>query len=78
MWRAFFMAIGISLALIGVECLVLERAVLHDHEAQASASSFMPSSGGRTIEPPEWAPWSFLSAGTVITLYSMFLKSGGG
>lgn len=84
MWRAFFMAIGISLCLIGLECMVVDRAVLVDRGKADTVvdpitfSAYAPSSAGRTISPPEWAPWSFLSAGTVVLLYSMFLKTGGG
>jgi hypothetical protein len=32
----------------------------------------------RVIEPPEWAPWSLLSAGGIVVLYSLMLKSGSG
>ena len=36
-----------------------------------------PVTASRDIEPPEWAPWSFLSAGTVIILYALTINRGG-
>ena len=30
-----------------------------------------------TVSPPEWAPWSMLSSGAVILLYSIASRSGG-
>ena len=31
----------------------------------------------KTVSPPEWAPWSMLSSGTVILLYSLTSRFGG-
>ncbi len=74
MWRSLFLASGIVLCILGGECLILEKAVLAKKEAppQEVASIFgpAPASAKREIKPPEWAPWSFLSAGTVVILYS--------
>ena len=81
------MAIGISLALIGLECLILDRAVLADPNTPTFSSGYQTSgfsdyyssSGApRVIEPPEWAPWSFLAGGAVVLLYASFLKTSGG
>jgi hypothetical protein len=76
MWRAAFLALGITLCILGGECLVVEKAVL----AQTSESAQPPSSflapatpAAREIKPPEWAPWSLLSGGAVILLYSYTL-----
>ena len=30
----------------------------------------------RTVSPPEWAPWSMLSSGTIIMLYSLASRFG--
>jgi len=38
----------------------------------APPSSLEPIS--KDIEPPEWAPWSLLSAGTVIILYALTIN----
>ena len=62
MWRAFFLAFGLSLLLVGLECLVVDDFVL--------AARFTAAEGACNIKPPEWAPWSLLSAGAVTMLYS--------
>ncbi len=82
MWRALFMAIGISLIVLGIECLVVERAVI---ASPIVVNSFGPNdyqtaefaASTKVIEPPDWAPWSLMSAGVIITLYAMTLKGGG-
>ena len=86
MWRAFFLAIGITLCIRGAECLAVERFELAGNEPPveepAPATLFgsppPPLAGAsREIVPPEWAPWSFLSAGAVIILYSLTINRGG-
>ncbi len=37
-----------------------------------------PVATSRTVSPPEWAPWSMLSSGAVIMLYSLASRFGGG
>jgi hypothetical protein len=76
MWRAFFLAIGITLCILGAECLVVEKAVLASPNSPppTASSPFQPapttSQRPREIVPPEWAAWSLLSAGAVVILYS--------
>jgi hypothetical protein len=85
MWRAFFLAIGIYMCILGAECLAIERFELAAREVEAPsaapaslfASDSGPATESRDIEPPEWAPWSFLSAGTVIILYALTINRGG-
>ena len=55
MWKGFFLASGLFTLILGVEAFLIDRAVL--------------TAGGDVI-PPEWAPWSLMSAGAVIILYS--------
>ena len=55
MWKGFFLAAGLFTLIMGVEAFLIDRAVL--------------TSGG-DLTPPEWAPWSLMSAGAVIILYS--------
>ena len=78
MWRAFFSAVGITLCILGLECFFVEKAVL----AQSpDAVKTRPSTVAllQTPEPPkaietkEWMPWSFLSLGTIVILYSVTL-----
>ena len=74
MWRSLFLATGIVLCILGAECLILEKAVLaQKHEPATDTSVFLnptvtPSVG--EIKPPDWAPWSLLSGGAVVILYS--------
>jgi hypothetical protein len=85
MWRALFLAIGIYMCIIGAECMAVERFELAgadvDPDAPPPATLFGaapgPIAASRDIEPAEWAPWSFLSAGTVIILYALTINRGG-
>lgn len=79
MWRAFFIAVGISLCIFGAECLVLDRAILKREETaaveQSSTSSFLlgteaPRSKNSEWVPKEWHPWSLMSVGAVVILYA--------
>lgn len=84
MWRTFFGAIGAALLILGGECLVVEKAVFAK-SAQAAPAVMSPFDdpvapkppANRELRPPEWAPWSLLSAGAVIILYTFTLRRGG-
>lgn len=92
MWRAFFLAIGVTLCLVGVECMVLDHAVLAS-SGQGERPAAPPLDYGgygfavdpprstvaesKTIEPPEWAPWSLLSCGAIVLLYSITRRGRG-
>jgi hypothetical protein len=85
MWRALFLAIGIYLCILGAECLAVERFELAGEQPPAPPESPATlfgsppapmASASQDIEPPEWAPWSFLSAGTVIILYALTINRG--
>jgi hypothetical protein len=79
MWRACFMAIGVSLCILGGECLIFEKAVLHSQQQDAASSMVgMPylsavstESGSSEVKFPDWAPWTLISAGTVVVCYSL-------
>lgn len=74
MWRALFIGLGISAVILGVECLTLDKAILHSKETRAPGIlPVMQRTAAREIAPPDWAPWSLLSAGTVTMLYSFTL-----
>ena len=69
MLRAFFLAIGMFAFILGLECLVIDKAVLMpSRDASTVAQQLAPRV--REITPPEWAPWSLLSGGAVVMLYS--------
>jgi len=63
MWRSIFMAIGLVMLVMGLESLVVDSATLANHGEPVAAS--------RDVVPPEWVPWSLMSAGAVTILYSI-------
>jgi hypothetical protein len=78
MWRSLFVALGISSVILGLECLVIDKAVLARREDPAAGiltKEGKPASIGRSREviPPDWAPWSLMSTGAVVVLYSFTL-----
>jgi hypothetical protein len=76
MLRALFLAIGIYAFLLGVECMVIDKAVLHpSRDASAAALAAQVAPTFREIHPAEWAPWSLLSAGAVVILYSFTIPA---
>jgi len=75
MWRTLFIALGLYAVIVGVECLVIEKAVLAKHAAPQEAGSVGPAS--RDFVPPDWAPWSLMSVGAVTMLYSVTLPKRG-
>jgi hypothetical protein len=81
MWRAFFLAVGIFLCIIGAECMAVQTFEMAPDETTvdptAPATLFgTPPPNVDYIEPAEWAPWSFLSVGTVIILYALTINRG--
>lgn len=67
MWRAFFLAVGIYACLLGAECLALDKVVLVRKTATKKEGE-KPQS--KIIKPADWAPWSLMSVGAVVILYS--------
>lgn len=68
MWRSFFLAVGAYVCLLGFEALAINRAIM---KPQVRGGQVV--SAARTVTPPEWAPWSLMSGGTIIVLYSLTL-----
>ena len=80
MWRAFFLAIGIYMCILGAECLAVDtfEMVTDQPNPEATpATLFGSPPTTRSVQPAEWAPWSFLSAGAVIILYSLTINRSG-
>ena len=80
MWRSFFLAIGLSVCIIGLECLVVDSFLVTSTQGGLFAGGEVSRSGSRELTPPDWAPWSLLSAGAVTMLYSFTIpqRVGGG
>jgi len=78
MWRAFFLAIGAFLLILGAESLVVDKVVVKvpQKKQESGLPAAMDITGGRRtrdVVPPDWAPWSLMSAGAVTMLYSFTL-----
>ena len=76
MWRALFLAIGLSLFILGIECLAVSRFTF---KAQAKADK----AEQKTIQAPppglakrrvlvvgDHAPWSLMGLGAVVVIYA--------
>jgi hypothetical protein len=77
MWRALFLAIGTTLIIVGLEFLAVQKITLtlrEDPPPAASPFEQAPKVGpNRQIKPAGWAPWSLMSSGAVVCLYSFTL-----
>ncbi len=72
MIKAFFLALGIFICLLGAECLVIEKAVLADigrRQSETQTVINMPREK-REVVPPDWAPWGLLAGGVIVVIYS--------
>ena len=75
MWRSLFLALGLAAIGLGGELLAIDKATLtqpsernlEQHSLQSAVHETIHS---RDFVPPEWAPWTLLSVGAVIVLYS--------
>ena len=77
MWRSFFLAVGIMMLIVGVECLLIDSATLYG-AAQSSAGEFMdpstpPARSTHVWAPSEWLPWTLLSGGAIVVIYAVTL-----
>ena len=73
MWRSLFLALGAFTVILGAEFMAIDKAILKSrYEATAGTPRAMSGQAGRSREfvPKDWAPWSLLSAGSVVMLYS--------
>lgn len=68
MWRSLFLALGVYTALLGAECLAIERATLKPHVRGGQVIR-----AEKIVQPPDWAPWSLMATGAVIILYTFTL-----
>ena len=77
MWRGIFIAMGLATIIMGLEALAIEKIVMAAPEPKpvviGQTTLGTPPAvvePPREITPPEWAPWSLLSVGSVVLLYS--------
>jgi hypothetical protein len=80
-WRAFFLAIGTMLIIVGVECLLIDSATLSGGQTEAIAVSntwlgpqrSLVIEPPKVVRPPEWIRWSLIASGSVVLLYAFTL-----
>jgi len=75
MWRALFLAIGAYMMILGAQCLGVQKFVLKvcepaQQQADAFGNQVEKLGPKREIAPPPWAPYSLISTGAVVCLYS--------
>ncbi len=78
MWRAFFLALGIYVFLLGAQCLAVERFILKSRlpapKADPLAVATEPKLGPqRELTPRAHAPWILMTLGAVVSGYSFTL-----
>ena len=81
MWRAFFLACGIFTCILGAQCLVVDSFVWANEPEptlQNPTTLFgSPPVANHELAPADWAPWSLISVGVVVVLYSLTLNRSG-
>jgi hypothetical protein len=82
MWRSLFLAAGITCCILGTECFLMEKAVLRTDLPAAQTRNALfatPGAAANEFVPPEWAPWTLLSVGAVVIIYSYSIprRNGG-
>ncbi len=81
MWRSLFLALGLYVMILGVECITVKEFRLRMHEPPPSQpASLFPEQQAqvgpqRVLRPQPWVPWSFLSTGAVVCLYSFTIPA---
>jgi hypothetical protein len=86
MWRAFFVAIGISLAILGAEGLLIEKATVRWRRAEPAAATYLqgvpylgtqpPPATTRDVDFSESFSWFLIAAGSLVVLYSATVAKG--
>lgn len=80
MWRAFFLAVGTMLIIVGVECLLIDSATfasdkqhIQVNQGWFQAPQTLELDNSQVFRPKEWIPWSSLATGAIVLLYSFTL-----
>jgi len=75
MWRAFLLAIGVTLLMLGIECSLLDH--FHMRPPTPESASTPPAwTAGPLVTPPNWAGILLLLGGSVMVLGSWRVSSG--
>jgi hypothetical protein len=79
MMKAFLIAMGITMCVVGAEFLAVEKLILstgEQTEERTGIGFFVESQQprGKEFRPREWHPWALLSTGAVVILYGTTLQ----
>lgn len=78
MFRSIALAVGITMLIVGFELFFVERVVWAGNEQSTLAAQTQGFSDQREsystkpndFIPPDWMPWSLMSSGAVVIIYS--------
>ncbi|MFP6613677.1 MAG: hypothetical protein VB835_15300 [Pirellulales bacterium] len=77
MIRAFFLAVGIFICVVGAECLFVEKAVfasfIPPKLVATSSDAANARQPNRELALPDWAPYGLLAGGAVVIIYSFMI-----
>ena len=74
MWRSFFLAVGITAFLVGVQTLGVEKFILTSHEKPAASAGEDAGPGPRKeIKVKDYTPFTLMGLGAVVVLYAFDL-----
>jgi len=92
--RNQYFLIGLIVLFLGIQLRLVETFVLNEKtshfvaerfklvaSSEASDGSFLPAAGPtprRTVRPPTWLGYAFISVGAVLILHSLAMKRPGG
>lgn len=89
--RNQYFLIGLVILLLGLQVRMVESYVLNEKASRVVAErlvslgggdeAFMPAAGPtprRTVRPPIWVGYAFISLGAVLVLHSLAMKRPGG
>lgn len=78
MMKAFLLAMGITMCVVGGEFLAVDKLILSngDQSEERTGIGFFneATSKGKEFRPREWHPWALLSTGAVVILYGTTLQ----
>jgi hypothetical protein len=78
MMKAFLLATGITMCVVGAEFLAVDKLILSngDQSEERTGIGFFTESQvrGKEFRPREWHPWALLSTGAVVILYGTTLQ----
>lgn len=75
MWRSFFLAVGITAFLIGVQTLGVEKFVLHKRNKPAAETTDGSAALGprKEIKVQDHTPFTLMAVGAVVVIYAFDL-----